>query len=71
MSRGLGKLQREILAAISEHGGAPARRCVACLTPVSRPWHHLCRECFAWHLFGEHLRRAVALARLIREGAPR
>ena len=35
-----------------------ARRCVACLSPVTRSWHRLCWRCHRWHLFG------LALARL-------
>lgn len=42
-------------------------RCIACLTPTSQPWHKLCRSCWAWSLFGQHIRRAVGLSRLMRE----
>lgn len=47
-----------------------AVRCVACLTPVARPWHRLCHRCLAWSLLGEHLRRASRAARRLRGMAP-
>lgn len=45
----------------------PLRACLACLTPTAKPWHPLCRSCFAWHLAGQHLRRYANLTRLIQE----
>lgn len=46
------------------------RRCAVCPVPVDKPWHTLCRECYAWHLAGLHLQRFVRLTRLVQERTP-
>ena len=42
------------------------RRCIACLSPVSRHWHTYCGTCRAWLRFAHGLRTMRAAMREVR-----